>query len=123
MKFLMVIVNEEYQKKISDIFHHHECSATMIASTGDFLEYGETIFLLAIEETRLTSVLNDIEKEMGAFQLAKDITMSSTQKSSHTRLSAYCMDIHQFLKVGGGHLLHDHEKDNRTRLQAAKSEE
>lgn len=98
MKLLMVIVNEEYQKRIATIFQEYECSATVIASTGDFLSYGDTIFMVGVEEDKASFLMKMMEKEFHDTQ-TQDTDIFSAQESAEIRGKAFCLEISQFAKI------------------------
>lgn len=100
MKLLMVIVNEEYQKLISSIFEQRECNATIIASTGDFLQYGDTIFLSGVDENMADDLIEEIRKKMETVSRGYVDKKKSMEEQS-TDVSVFCLDIVEYIKCGG----------------------
>lgn len=109
MKFLMLIISEEYQRLITEIFAHHKCDATIISSTGDFLEYGEIIYLLGIEEKKSKIVLDEIEEVVKNESRVRNIASSSDEQEEHMRIVAYNLGLTKFMKIGGGEVKHDQQ--------------
>lgn len=112
MKFVMVIANEEYQSQVEEIFAHLQCHATMIASTGDFLQYGEIIYLLGIEE---------MQKE-ALFQLCGKVFLEDCSLIG-SRVRIYSMNINHFLKCRGGISAYDREESDSTKFPVEGSRE
>lgn len=112
MKFVMVIANEEYQTQVEEIFHYLQCQATMIASTGDFLQYGEIIYLLGIEE----------KQEEKLIQLCCDM-FPEDQHQINSRICIYTMKIDGFLKCRGGLSVYDQEESDGTPISIEGSGE
>lgn len=101
MKLLMVIVNEEYQKRVSMIFQEYECSATMIASTGDFLAYGDTIFMVGVEEEKAELLLHVIEQEFQEKQKSENPIFSTKDYENGNRIKVFCLSISHFARANG----------------------
>lgn len=98
MKLLMVIVNEEYQKRISTIFQEYECSATMIASTGDFLAYGDTIFMVGVEEEKAEQLMRVIEEEFND-KKEQEHSVFSSKEHEEARVRVFCLEISHFARI------------------------
>lgn len=111
MKFVMVIANEEYQTQIEEIFHYLQCSATMIASTGDFLQYGEIIYLLGIEKTKSDTLS----------VMCSQLFEEEQNMINHMRI--FEMSVDQFIKCGGGMKTHDREQAESNELSLEESRE
>lgn len=57
----MVIVNEEDKDELSIAFQEAGFFATIVATTGEFLQYGNTTFLVGVESAKVDEVLSIIE--------------------------------------------------------------
>lgn len=111
MKFVMVIANEEYQTQIEDIFRHLQCSATKIASTGDFLQYGEVIYLLGIDSSLIDKLRSMCAK------------LFDEEQNVVNHMCIYEMRIDQFIKCGGGRNTDDRKKTESTGISVEESRE
>ena len=61
MKLLMVIVNEEDKDELSAAFQEAGVFATIVATTGEFLQYGNTTFLVGVESKKIEQTLSVID--------------------------------------------------------------
>ena len=52
MNLLMIIVNDEFQEEMLELLGENDYMATMVASTGEFLQYGNTTFILGVDDER-----------------------------------------------------------------------
>ena len=50
MKLMFIIAGDEYAADISEKLKEHAFMATEVGSTGDFLQYGQTVLLLGVDE-------------------------------------------------------------------------
>ena len=97
MKLLMIIVNEEYQRLISSIFEQRGCNATIIASTGDFLQYGDTIFLSGVDDQGADELIGEIRKQMGVVNGGQSNAIDEQNRD----VTVFSIDIFQYVKCGG----------------------
>ena len=61
MQLLMIIVNDEFQEEMSELLNENGYVATMVASTGQFLQYGNTTFILGVENNETENLMTLIE--------------------------------------------------------------
>lgn len=120
MKLLLVIVNEEYLKQVSKLFADNNISATIIASTGDFLQYGDTIFLLGIEEESANEVIQYLKIEMGEDEVVIK-HQASEQKEPNARVSIFSLSISQYIKSRGGFIHNDRGKTEGAQFSPKES--
>lgn len=112
MKFVMVIANEEYQTQVEEMFRLLQCNATMIASTGDFLQYGEIIYLLGVDETQEAALIKLCEN---VFEEDKDLMVP--------RIRILTMRINRFIKSKGEVTTNDREKSGSSEFSTERSGE
>ena len=53
MKLMFIIAGDEYAADISEKLKEHAFMATEVGSTGDLLQYGQTVLLLGVNEQDL----------------------------------------------------------------------
>ena len=61
MVLLLFIVKEEDRDSVSSALSEHGYQATMIATTGEFLQYGNTTFLLGCEPSQIDQIAQCIQ--------------------------------------------------------------
>ncbi len=57
MRLLMMIVAEEQETYVKDILHKEQCYITEIGSNGEFLQYGETVFMVGVEKEKAEHIM------------------------------------------------------------------
>lgn len=121
MKLFMVIVNEEYQNVVSSIFQSQNCSATIIASTGDFLQYGNIIFLLGMEEEKANQLIRALKAELGSDLDEHKQTIVSQKIAVQSMVTVFCIDIIQYHKILGGERCNDQSDEQSTTIPTERS--
>ena len=56
MKLMLIIINEEDRDEVMQALNEHQFQATMVSTTGEFLHYGNTTYLLGIEDEQIKEV-------------------------------------------------------------------
>lgn len=72
MKLAILIIKEEYEEKISQIFDIKELSSFFVANTGEFLQFGEKVFLLHLSETVFQQLYQKLEHYKNVDPTIKD---------------------------------------------------
>ena len=96
MVLLLFIVKEEDCSSIANALLDAGYQATMIATTGEFLQYGNTTFLLGTQESEVDKIVSCIEKNTSVRfieQLEK-----KTQTSLH-RAAIFVLHVDQYVKL------------------------
>ncbi len=106
MKLLWLSVSGEYAQQLSKDLIAAGYFATEIASTGDFLNYGNTILLLCIENAMVNELTAFVKNKMNAYRRIEDNTH---EKSPVADFALYSIPLCSYEKVGGYHV---HGKDN-----------
>lgn len=65
MKMVIAIVQDQDSHQLSDLLTQHNFRTTKLASTGGFLRAGNTTFLCGVEDERVESLLQLINKNCG----------------------------------------------------------
>lgn len=63
MNLLMIIVNDEFQEEMLELLGENDYMATMVASTGEFLQYGNTTFILGVEDEETDKLVELIDQK------------------------------------------------------------
>ena len=58
MQLILIIAKEEYASQFFSLLAKHGYYATMIGCNGEFLQYGDTIYLLGVEKNKVEDVLD-----------------------------------------------------------------
>ena len=61
MKLMFIIAGDEYAADISEKLKEHAFMATEVGSTGDFLQYGQTVLLLGVNEQDCDRILSILD--------------------------------------------------------------
>lgn len=92
MKLMFIIAGDEYAVDISAKLKEHAFKATEVGSTGDFLQYGQTVLLLGVDEQdcdRIISILDPEAEQKGA----------EHKKPFHEEVSIFVTDVNGYVKV------------------------
>ena len=92
MKLMFNIAGDEYAVDISAKLKEHAFMATEVGSTGDFLQYGQTVLLLGVDAQdcdRIISILDPDAKQEGA----------DHKKPFHEEVSIFITDVNDYVKV------------------------
>lgn len=95
MTLIWLTVNGEYAHQLSDDLIAAGYSTTEIASTGDFLHYGNTILLLCIEQQRVEELINYIKMKMQEYR------HSLHNAPTETDFSLYSIPLSDYQKING----------------------
>lgn len=57
MKLMMIIVSDEYVDKITSTLLENKFMITEIGRSGDFLQYGQAVLIVSIEEENIDDVV------------------------------------------------------------------
>lgn len=90
MKLLMIIAGDEYVDEITSTLVEHEYIATNIGSSGDFLQYGNTILMLGVEDESVDHV----------FALLRGTDQSVPIKNKyHEEVTIHVIDVLNHVKI------------------------
>lgn len=102
MQLLMIIVNEEFQDEMSELLNENGYVATMVASTGQFLQYGNTTFILGVDhnETENLIALIETKTQLRRSNVEQGITIS-IENSKRTKGIAriFIMNVEQYVQT------------------------
>lgn len=87
MRLMLIVVSDEYKDKITSLLIEKGYPATEIASTGEFLQYGETILMLGIEEENVDNVVSILK------------SMDGEGRRIHTESSVYILKLNGYHKI------------------------
>lgn len=98
MNLLWLIVNGEYAKQLSDDLIAAGYRATEIASTGDFLNFGNTILLLCIEAKQVDAVSAFARQRMNDYRHLQE---QEAENFSGNDFVLYSIPLQDYRKVAG----------------------
>lgn len=91
MKLVMIVSGEEYTVSITSLLDNKGFLITEIGSSGDFLEYGRTVYLLGVQDQDVDMVLD---------VLCNDSELNKTSELKfHNEVAVYVMNMPVFKKV------------------------
>ena len=64
MVLLMIMTNDEYQETFMNVFNQLNISATMVASTGQFLQYGESTFIVGLQQNEIDELIKKLNESL-----------------------------------------------------------
>lgn len=101
MKLMMVIVNEEYQRFVSELFQEKGYPATVVACTGDFLQYGDTIFILGVDEDQANIIIKLLSNELGDCKVLQNEGNNNDEAYGQLlrKANIFYMDVFQYAKI------------------------
>ena len=65
MQLILIIAGEEYASDVTSLLAKHDYYATEIGCNGEFLQYGEIIYLLGVEKNKVDEVIEILKTEDG----------------------------------------------------------
>lgn len=90
MKLVMIIAGDEYVEEITTVLIENNFYATNIGTSGDFLQYGNTVLVLGVEEQRIDQL----------FELLKGSEERNKKHSIyHDEVSVYVINIENHVKM------------------------
>lgn len=63
VKLILLVVGEEHLKNITSVLMKHGYFATEIGNNGEFLQYGDAVLLLGVEDEKADQVIQVIKNE------------------------------------------------------------
>lgn len=91
MKLILIIAGEEYLQNITSILIKHGYHATEIASNGEFLQYGDAVLLLGVEDAEADQVIKIMESEGGY--------NPGSERPFQNQVNIFVIPMHLFKKV------------------------
>ena len=92
MKLMFIIAGDEYAADISEKLKEHAFMATEVGSTGDFLQYGQTVLLLGGNEQDCDRILSILDPEA-------DWKGTEHGFPFHEEVSIFVTDVNDYVKV------------------------
>ena len=99
MKFIMIIANEEYREQMEEIADQLHCHGIQIANTGEFLQYGEIIYLIGLPKPDADQLVEHFKK-----------AFASSQDETETHMRIYIMNMASCLQGEGGSIINACER-------------
>lgn len=87
MKLMMIVVSDEYREEILATLHERGHRATLISSTGEFLNYGKSTILLGIQKQYVEEVIAYIQSKTQS-------TYTDTVVSNDMHTLVYTLDTY-----------------------------
>lgn len=96
MKLLLIIANDEFIDEITSALIQSGYTATEVASTGEFVRYGDTILMLGVEDGQDQDVV----------EILRNASRYSTDKNQpfFGKVSIYVVALDEYAKIIGGEL-------------------
>lgn len=91
MKLVMIVSGEEYTACVTSLLDQKGFCVTEIGSSGDFLEYGKTVYLLGVPD-------QDVERVLDVLRNDNELNKTSEFKF-HDEVSVYVMEMSGFQRV------------------------
>lgn len=105
MKLMMIIMSDEDQEGMMQKLNAHQMPVTLISSTGEFLNYGETTLLLGIEDDRWEEAFIIMKQYM------KEKYPSAKEEQSHGHIYVLNIDYREVKPVAVMQSKDDNSKD------------
>lgn len=99
MKLMIIVVSDEYADEITSVLLKHNFMATEVGSTGDFLQYGDTVLLLGIYDEQCDEVIAILKKE-GHYR-------SDSNAPYNNEVSIHIINASNYLKVNAANGVKD----------------
>lgn len=93
MKLLLIVANDEFIDEITSALIQNGFTATEVASTGEFVKYGDTILLLGVEDGLENQVI-DILKKASHYSKNKELPFFG-------KVSVYVISLDEYAKIIG----------------------
>lgn len=91
MELMFIVAGDDYARHIANLLNEHNFPVTEVGSSGDFLQYGETVFLLGIEDGKSDEVIRILDPEA---------TNQNGEKTPFkNEVSIYISNIDKYVKV------------------------
>lgn len=101
MKLMLIIINEEDRDEVMQALNEHQFQATMVSTTGEFLHYGNTTYLLGIEDEQIKEVESIIQDNTTIrCEMIRDMP-DAKNLNDPGRATIFVIDVKQFHKIGG----------------------
>lgn len=94
MKLMLIVANDEFIDEITSALVQGGFTATEVASTGEFVRYGETILLLGVEETQVDQVIDTLRNASRHHNKDKDLPFFG-------KVLIYQIDLNEYAKIMG----------------------
>lgn len=102
MRLLMMIVNEEFEDELLDILNEKQYSATVVASTGQFLQYGNTTLILGIAENEVEPLIQLLKTKMQVNQVNEKSELSirtSEELLNRRKITLFVVKIADYIRI------------------------
>ncbi|MEG0368067.1 MAG: cyclic-di-AMP receptor [Coprobacillus sp.] len=98
---MLIIINEEDKEEVMQALSEHHFQATMVSTSGAFLQYGNTTYLLGIEDHQLEEVKTIIDENTTIrCDIIQDMPDAKKQNSPG-RATAFVIKIREYHQIGG----------------------
>lgn len=100
MVLLMIMTSDEYQEIFMNVFNELNISATMVASTGQFLQYGESTFIVGMQQKEVDGLMKKLNESLKLEQLEEEGRIQfKMQKIKKTVATVMMIPLHHFERV------------------------
>lgn len=101
MKLMLIIVNEEDRDEVSSALSAHNYQATMVSTSGEFLQYGNTTYLLGIDDQEIQSAIKVIEDNT-TVRFNEHVRHNSDELDVKVgRATVFVLDVYHYIKKEG----------------------
>lgn len=91
MRLMMIVSGEEYTTSITEFLEQNGLRATEVGSSGDFLEYGRTVYLLGIPDKEVDIILEKLKENQKK--------RNNTDINYHNEVAIYIMNMASFQQI------------------------
>ena len=101
MKLMFIIINEEDKDEVMQALNEHHFQATMVSTSGAFLQYGNTTYLMGVADNQIDEVKTILDKNTTIrCDMIQDMPDAKHPKNQG-RATIFVIDVKHFQKIGG----------------------
>ncbi|MEF9961174.1 MAG: cyclic-di-AMP receptor [Erysipelotrichaceae bacterium] len=99
MKLMLIIVNEEDKEEVSSALSENNYQATMVSTSDDFLQYGNTTYLLGIDDNEVDKAVKLIEDNT-TIRFSEE-KIKDGEIDADNRAFLFILDVCQYDRIEG----------------------
>ncbi|MEG2909853.1 MAG: cyclic-di-AMP receptor [Erysipelotrichaceae bacterium] len=107
MKLMLIIVNEEDKEEVSSALSANNYQATMVSTSDDFLQYGNTTYLLGLDDHEVNRAVKLIEDNTTIRFTEEKI--KDGEITGDNRAFLFLLDVYQYKRIEGDNLISDEQ--------------
>ncbi|MEG0519890.1 MAG: cyclic-di-AMP receptor [Erysipelotrichaceae bacterium] len=103
MKLMLIIVNEEDKEEVSSALSENNYQATMVSTSDDFLQYGNTTYLLGIDDNEVDKAVKLIEDNT-TIRFSEE-KIKDGEIDADNRAFLFLLDVCQYERIEGNSIV------------------